>query len=137
MDSSIFRSKRPTSNVQRPRGQSWNLELGTWKFIVLGALAALVVIVPLAASSTDTAMLKRIASRVDDRSGVISIEASDPVPYIASQPDPRTFVVEMRDVLAVGFADNFKVDPRVPVAGVRVENGGRHGLSLRDAVRPI
>ena len=60
-------------------------------------------------------MLKRIASRVDDRAGVISIEASDPVPYVASQPDPRTFVVEMRDVVAAGFADNFKADPRVPV----------------------
>ena len=56
--------------------------------------------------------LKRIASRVDDRAGVISIEASDPVPYVASQPDPRTFVVELRDVVAVGFADNFTVDPR-------------------------
>jgi type IV pilus assembly protein PilQ len=112
--------------------------------MLLGALAALVVIVPLAASSTDTAMLKRIASRVDDRSGVISIEASDPVPYIASQPDPRTFVVEMRDVLAVGFADNFKVDPRVPIAGVRVENGrafdgssvARVSVDLVQPVRP-
>jgi hypothetical protein len=42
------------------------------------------------------------------------------VPYVASQPDPRTFVVEMRDVVAAGFADNFKVDPRVPVAAVHV-----------------
>jgi hypothetical protein len=62
---------------------------------------------------------------VDDRAGVVSIEASDPVPYVASQPDPRTFVVEMRDVLAVGFADNFKVDPRVPITSVHVENARR------------
>ena len=88
-----------------------------WKLPVLGALLALGAMVPLRASVTDTAVLKRIASRVDDRAGVISIEASDPVPYVASQPDPRTFVIEMRDVLAVGFADNVKLDPRVPIAG--------------------
>jgi hypothetical protein len=76
--------------------------------------------------------------------GVISIEASDPVPYVASQPDPRTFVVEMRDVVAAGFADNFKVDPRVPVAAVHVENGrafdgssvARVSLDLAQPIRP-
>ena len=112
--------------------------------LVIGALLALIAIAHLGASSTDTAILKRIASRVDDRAGVISIEASDPVPYVASQPDPRTFVVEMRDVLAVGFADNFKVDPRVPVAAVRVENGrafdgssvARVSLDLVQPIRP-
>ena len=95
--------------------------LRSWKYLA-GALLALGIIVPLRASSTDSAVLKRIASRVDDHAGVLSIEASDPVPYVASQPDPRTFVVEMRDVLVVGFADNFKLDPRVPIAGVHVEN---------------
>ena len=112
--------------------------------LLIGALVALVAIARLGASSTDTAMLKRIASRVDDRAGVISIEASDPVPYVASQPDPRTFVVEMRDVVAVGFADNFRVDPRVPVSGVRVENGrafdgssvARVSLDLVQPIRP-
>ena len=115
-----------------------------WKLPVLGVLLALGIIVPLRASSTETAVLKRITSRVDDRAGVISIEASDPVPYVASQPDPRTFVVEMRDVLAVGFADNFKVDPRVPIAGVHVENSrafdgtsiARVSLDLAQPIRP-
>src|SRR5204862_5520743 len=115
-----------------------------WKLPVLGALLALGAIVPLRASVTDTAVLKRIALRVDDRAGVISIEASDPVPYVASQPDPRTFVVEMRNVLAVGFADNFKVDPRVPISGVRVENTrafdgatvARVSLDLAEPIRP-
>ena len=110
--------------------------------LLVGALLALIAIARLGAATTDTAMLKRIASRVDDRAGVISIEASDPVPYVASQPDARTFVVEMRDVLAVGFADNFKVDPRVPVAAVHVENGrafdGSSVARVRlDLVQPI
>ena len=111
---------------------------------MLCAALAIGVMVPLRASSTDLALLKRIASRVDARAGVISIEASFPVPYVASQPDPQTFVVEMRDVLAVGFSDSFTVDPRVPVAGVRVENTtafdgamvARVSVSLAQPVRP-
>jgi type IV pilus assembly protein PilQ len=115
-----------------------------WKLPVLGALLALGIIVPLRASGTDMAVLKRITSRVDDRAGVLSIEASDPVPYVASQPDPRTFVIEMRDMVAVGFADNFKIDPRVPIAGVRVENArafdgatvARISVELTQPIRP-
>ena len=111
---------------------------------IAGAMLALGIIVPLRASSTDTAVLKRITSHVDDHAGVLSIEASDPVPYVASQPDPRTFVVEMRDVLAVGFADNFKLDPRVPITGVHVENDrafdgaaiARVSVALAQPIRP-
>ena len=111
---------------------------------MLCAALGIGVMVPLRASSTDLAVLKRISSRVDNRAGVISIEASDPVPYVASQPDPKTFVIEMRDVVAVGFADNFIVDPRVPISGVRVENSrafdgatvARVSLTLAQPIRP-
>src|SRR5688572_5941959 len=101
---------------------------------------------PLAASGAraDVATLKKIASRVDARAGVISIEASDPVPYVASQPDPRTFVIELRDVDAAGFADNFKPDARHPFAAVQVEtsraadgvNVARVHMMLTQALRP-
>ena len=78
---------------------------------------------PLAAGGAraNVATLKKIASRIDGRAGVISIEASDPVPYVASQPDPRLFVIELRDTSALGFADTFKPDPRHPFAAVQVE----------------
>ncbi len=71
----------------------------------------------------DLATLRNIASRVDGRAGVISIEASDPVPYIASYPDPRLFVIELRDIDSLGFADNFEPDPRHPFVAVQVEPG--------------
>ena len=58
---------------------------------------------------------------MDARLGVIAIEASDPVPYVASQPDPQQFVIELRDIVAAGFADNFKADPRHPFSAVQVE----------------
>ena len=80
---------------------------------------------PLAAGGArvDLATLENISSRIDGRAGVIAIEASDPVPYIASQPDPRLFVIELRDIVSPGFADNFKPDPRHPFVGVQVETG--------------
>ena len=46
----------------------------------------------------------------------------NPVPYIASQPDPKTFVVELRDVVAVGFQNDFSADPRNPIAALQVEH---------------
>src|SRR5918912_3617638 len=141
MDFRSCKSQLPTSNGQFLK--AWKLDVGSWK-LFMAALLALGIMIPLRAASTDTAMLKRISSRVDDHAGVISIEASDPVPYVASQPDPTTFVVEMRDVLAVGFADNFKVDPRVPIKGVHVENArafdgasiARVSAGLAQPIRP-
>jgi len=90
----------------------------------IGLAMAIAAMVPLRASGgADPAMLKRIASRVDDHTGVIAIEASVPVPYVASQPDPNTFVVELRDATAVNVQNEFAADPRHPVAAVHVENG--------------
>jgi type IV pilus secretin PilQ/predicted competence protein len=104
------------------------------------------VMAPLGAvgARTDAAILKRIASRLDGRTGVIAIEASTPVPYVASQPDARTFVVELRDVVTAGFEDSFTADPRHPIAAVRVENAqaydgtavARVRLTLNQPMRP-
>jgi hypothetical protein len=60
---------------------------------ILGAGRALGLMVPLRASGTgpDFAVLKRIGSRVDDRAGVISIEARSGC-VRRPQPDPNTFV---------------------------------------------
>ena len=98
-----------------------------YRYTLLLALCAAMTLgarVPLAAGAgagTDAATLMKIGSRVEGRSGVISIEASDPVSYVASQPNPRLFIVELRDVVAIGFADNFKADPRHPFSAVDVE----------------
>ncbi len=113
---------------------------------VVCAAMGLAIIAPLLASGdrADVAVLKKIASRVTDRTGIITIEASDPVPYVASQPDPHTFVVELRDVVAIGFADGFTADPRHTVSAVQVESGqsfdgaavARIRMTLSQATRP-
>jgi type IV pilus assembly protein PilQ len=92
----------------------------------------------------NAATLEKIASRLEARTGIVAIEASAAVPYVASQPDPRTFVVELRDVVALGFADEFTVDPRHPVGAVQVEEAqgvdgaavARVRITLRHPMRP-
>ena len=116
------------------------------KLLVLGAVVAGGAIAPLGASEgrSELPTLTKIASRVDDRTGVITIEASEPVPYVASQPDPHTYIVELRDVATRGFADAFQADPRHPVGAVQVESAhaadgvavARIRLSLNQPVRP-
>jgi type IV pilus assembly protein PilQ len=108
--------------------------------MALGAKASLTA----SGAGIETAQLRKIASRVDDRAGVIAIEASAPVAYVAAQPDPQTFVIELRDVLASGFADNFTRDPRHPFSAVRVESGlaadgvaiARVSMALTEPLRP-
>src|SRR6187455_2223759 len=89
-----------------------------YRYSTLLGVAAVIAtgIMPLAARAVrpDAAMLKKIASRVDDRAGVITIEASD--------PEPRVLLLELRDVKAAGFTDLFTPDPRNPVAAVQVES---------------
>jgi type IV pilus assembly protein PilQ len=66
------------------------------------------------------------------------------VPYVASQPDPKTFVIELRDVVAGGFENQFSADPRHPIASVQVENAAandgavvtRVRMTLDQAMRP-
>jgi type IV pilus secretin PilQ/predicted competence protein len=114
--------------------------------LLLGVVTATGTIAPVSASGarTDIATLTKISSQIDERAGVIAIEASAPVPYVASQPDARTYVVELRDVNASQFADAFKADPRHPVGAVQVEsahaadgvNVARIRMTLAQPVRP-
>jgi type IV pilus assembly protein PilQ len=90
------------------------------------------------------ATLTKVSSSLDTRIGLLTIEASAPVPYVASQPDAHTTLVEMRDVEARGVADRIKIDPRHPVDAVKVESAvGPDGVALarvritfRQPVRP-
>jgi type IV pilus assembly protein PilQ len=65
----------------------------------------------------------------------VAIEATSPVPYVASQPDPKTFVVEMRDVVAAGFENQFFADPRHPFAAIQVENAAANDGTVIARVR--
>ncbi len=105
--------------------------LGLCVALALGVMAPLRAI----GAGNDPAMLKRIASKVDGRTGVVAIEATSAVPYVASQPDPKTFVVELRDVVAAGFENRFLADPRHPIAAIQVENAAASDGTVITRVR--
>ncbi len=116
------------------------------RFLALGAIVALGISASLSASDVTLGMVRltQIASEIDEHYGVVRIEATEPVPYVASQPEPSTFVIELRDVNGVGVADHFVPDRRSAFSALRVEsaraNDGvsvtRVRLTLADSVRP-
>lgn len=97
-----------------------------------------------AGGGASIARLKSIASRIQGKTSVVTIEVSEPVPYVASQPDPRTYLIELRDIDAAGFTDAFKADTQSPIAAVQVEavrgtdgsSAARVRMTLTDVVRP-
>jgi len=99
--------------------------------VVLGAAGHPAVEPRGGAPAAGGAVLRAIASAVDARTGTVTLEASEPVAYTASQPDARTFVVELRGVDASGVAERFAADPRHPVTAVTVERArAQDGASL-------
>ena len=90
------------------------------------------------------ATLKKVSSTLDARTGVLTLEASAPVPYVASQVDARTTLVEMRDVVASGSAEKVRIDQRHPVDSVKVDNAvgsdgvavARVRITFRQPIRP-
>src|SRR5262244_1224384 len=69
------------------------------------------------------ARLKTISSRVGAKSASLVIEATDPVAYIATRPDPLTVVVDMRNVVADGVSNAVAANARSPIQQVVVEPG--------------
>jgi type IV pilus assembly protein PilQ len=67
------------------------------------------------------ARLKAISSRVSQTGASLVIEASDPVGYVASYPDPLTVVLDFRGVAAEGVANSVAASAKNPIARVTVE----------------
>ncbi|HET9830218.1 MAG TPA: type IV pilus secretin PilQ, partial [Vicinamibacterales bacterium] len=68
--------------------------------------------------------LKTITSRATSTGMSLVIEASDPVPYVATRPDPLTVYIDFRNVTADGLA-SFVARGNAPIADVSVEPGDR------------
>jgi len=66
--------------------------------------------------------LKTITSRATNSGTSLVIEASDPVPYVATRPDPLTVYIDFRNVSIDGLA-SFAANAKGPIAGVAVEPG--------------
>jgi len=84
---------------------------------------------PLAGAGADTPALKSISSRLDGTTSTVLIEASEPVAYLTSQPDPLTVLVDLRNVAAGGLDGQPIAAMLAPIAGVTLE-----GASAPDGV---
>ena len=65
--------------------------------------------------------LKAISARVSSQGASLVIEASEPVAYLATRPDPLTVLLDFRNVDADGMTNAVAADDKSPIAGVTVE----------------
>ncbi|HEX7794447.1 MAG TPA: type IV pilus secretin PilQ [Vicinamibacterales bacterium] len=79
-------------------------------------------------SKVSEARLTAITSRVNAKNASLVIEASEPVPYVATRPDALTLLLEFRNVGADPVAKLARLEPNSPIAGVSVEAAESMGL---------
>src|ERR671910_912626 len=72
-------------------------------------------------AGTETPALRSISSRLDGALSTVLIEASEPVAYLTSQPDPLTVLVDLRNVAAGSLASQPIADVLEPIGSVKVE----------------
>ncbi len=77
---------------------------------------------PVARADADAPALRSISSRLDGTISTVLIEASEPVAYLTSQPDPLTVLVDLRNVKGGPRAANALGSPLAPVTGVGIED---------------
>ncbi len=85
-----------------------------------------------AAGTTTTipgAKLTTITSRGDARSATLVIEATEPVPYVATRPDPLTVVIDFRNV-APGSLAASSARLTGPIASVDIESAESMGAPV-------
>jgi len=73
------------------------------------------------AANYPTAKLTTISARGDGRGSTLVIEASEPVPYVATRPDPLTVLIDFRNVEPGALASTLGVKPNGPITSVAVE----------------
>ena len=95
---------------------------GAWAGLAV-ALAACMVIAGYAADDpAPRARLSAITAKVGVRGASVLIEASEPVAYVTTRPDPLTVLVDLRNVTAAGVVNKMTASPVGPVAAVTTED---------------
>src|SRR4029077_20669801 len=77
-------------------------------------------------SSSDTAAtpairLKTISSRVTSKGTSLVIGATEPVPYVATRPDPLTLLIDFRNVAADAVISSVAPDEKSAIESVAIE----------------
>ena len=69
----------------------------------------------------DSVRLTAISSKVGAKGASLVIEASEPVAYTATRPDPLTLLLDFRNVGAGSVANSVVASSKSPIAGVSIE----------------
>ncbi|MDH4065517.1 MAG: AMIN domain-containing protein, partial [Acidobacteriota bacterium] len=72
--------------------------------------------------AADGPVVRSISGRVDGGLSTVLIEATEPVAYLTSQPDPLTVLVDLRQARTDGLNTASLTEMSAPVAGVNVES---------------
>jgi type IV pilus assembly protein PilQ len=70
---------------------------------------------------TTAVSLKAISARVNAKGASLVIEASEPVAYTSTRPDPLTVLLDFRNVGAAEVANSVVADAKSPIASVSIE----------------
>src|SRR6188474_1249980 len=81
---------------------------------------------PAAIGGAEAPALKSISSRLDGAVSTVLIEASEPVAYLTSQPDPLTVLVDLRNVNAAALDGKPIAEMLTPVSAVGVDREAKH-----------
>ncbi len=87
----------------------------------VAALAGHVAAVDATSSGAEFPHLRAVSARDDGGVSAVVIEATEPVAYVTSQPDPLTVLVDLRNVRAGGIKAGATARELTPLRGVRVE----------------
>ncbi len=87
----------------------------------VAALAGHVAAVDATSSGAEFPHLRAVSARDDGGVSAVVIEATEPVAYVTSQPDPLTVLVDLRNVRAGGIQAGTTSRGLAPLRGVQVE----------------
>jgi len=79
------------------------------------------------AVTANAVRLKAISSRVTSTGTSLVIEASEPVPYVATRPDPLTLYIDFRNVTTDGLTNVAAAATKAPIEGVAIEPADQIG----------
>ena len=108
---------RPSSFPGRPALAGWLLALAGSFAILAAPLEAV------APSQAPLPHLTAVSGKVDGKTTTVVIEVSEPVPYVATQPDPFTVLVELRNVDGSRASNPLARKELEQVSGVAIEEG--------------
>jgi type IV pilus assembly protein PilQ len=88
---------------------------------VVAASAFVSASAPAGPSAAPTVRLKAISSHMSARGASLVIEATEPVAYLTSRPDPLTVLLDFRNVGIDGISNTVGSNGASPIAGVSIE----------------